>query len=130
MAIVKNKEMNWKSYLRKLAESPCKLTEADINEFSGYLLKRDMDDEKRLTIFNNIFSNDNFVFIEFIVSFLTAESPENIKDLHKNIKAIVSDYYRSQIHELIADEEKVIEEEMAVSKRNYSDNSSYHHYYI
>ncbi len=130
MAVVKNKDMNWKTYLRKVAESPCKLTETDINEFSGYLLKRDMDANERVKIFNSIFSQDNFGFIEFIVSFLTTESPESIQDLHRNIKGLVSDYYQNQIHELIVDEEKIIEEEKMASRRNYSDKSCYQNYYI
>lgn len=113
MAVVKNKDMDWKSYLRKLAESSSKLTDIDRIEFSGYLLRRDLENEDAKIIINNIFSVYQYDIGDMIADFLIAESPDTTKYLHTSLKNSVVDYYTQQINELIADEMKIIQEELS-----------------
>lgn len=104
MAVIKQKDMTWRQYLRQLAESPTKPSDIERTEFSGYLLRRDAENNGKTLTFDDDIT-------DLIASFLIAESPDTTEDLLECIKSSIVDHYKDEINILIADEEKTIEEE-------------------
>lgn len=123
MAVVKQKDMDWKDYARKLAESaPNKISDIELLEFSGYLLRRDMEESNdRLNIFATVMRYDNCFLADLMASFLIAESPDTNEDLVKHLKEAVLEYYMNEIKYLIRVEKEAIAEERRLMKENPND---------
>jgi hypothetical protein len=112
MAVIKRKDIDWKAYLRQLAESSVKMSSIEKIEFSGYLLRRDIEFTTNISgLLNKIFCMDNYSIADVIASFLIAESPDTTNDLIKEIQIAVSKYYENEILSLIEAEEKQLERE-------------------
>lgn len=120
MTVIKHKDMDYRSYVRALAESSGKLSDIERLELSGYLLRRDMDTDDRVKIFRNIFEQDNLLLGNLAAYFFTAESPDTALDLHESLKSFAVDYYAKEIEYLMAREQLVIQEEKA--NQNPSDD--------
>jgi len=114
MTVIKNKDINWKTYIRELALSPSKMSDIERVEMSGYLLRRDMN-----TIGTNIL---NIIFKEalddigyFLTSFLIAESPDSTEDLLINMRTTIVNYYSPIIDKLLISEIEDIEHDEKVT---------------
>jgi len=118
MAVVKTKDMDWKDYLRKLAESvPNKISDFELMEFAGYLLRRDMESSNdRVEIFEAIMGYDNCLLADMLASYLIAESPDSSEDLLNIYKNAVLEYYQKEITYLIKSEKEAIKQERAERK--------------
>jgi hypothetical protein len=104
MSITKSKDMDWRKYLKELAESDRKPSDIECTEFSGYLLRRDAENSSKSVILHDD-------IIDLVANFLIAESPDTIEDLLRSIKFSVVDHYKKEMTILISDEEKSIKEE-------------------
>lgn len=112
MTVMKSKDMDWKQYLRQLAESFAKISDIERVEFAGYLLRRDMQSTSNpAVLFDTIFSSNQYFIADYIADVLIAESPDSIEDLLKNTKHLITSYYEDEINSLIKGEEKIVEEE-------------------
>jgi hypothetical protein len=107
MAIMKQKDIDWKVYLRQLAESPSKLSEIERIEFAGYLLQRDLDSNKNIILDSDIFN--------LIAKYLIAESPDTSFDLLQNIKSAALDFYDHEINQLLSEEIEILQKEKVAS---------------
>lgn len=125
MAVIKAKDMNWKRYLRELAESPNKPSEIEMMELSGYLLRRDLEKISPVVVLDKIFSRYGYEIGDIIASFLVAESPDTAFDLNSSIKNHVFDHYAPEIVALLKEEEIIIEEERKIEKSLENPNDEY-----
>lgn len=116
MTVTKHKDIDWRFYLRQLAESPSSPSDIELVEFAGYLLRRDMEDGNRVNMFRAIFEYDNLYLADVVASFLTAKSPEATEDLIKTLQVFVVDYYDDEMKRLIKEEEWEIEAQQRIAR--------------
>lgn len=101
MAVTKHKDADWAYYLDQIVQSGGKVSESDMQEFSGFLFKRDMQDELNYQPFRVITMSDNSILSDKIIAYLIAESPETITDLLEELKRRVISFYKNEIIKLI-----------------------------
>lgn len=116
MAVPKTKDMNWRRYLRALAESSSShISDIERVELSGYLLRRDIEiAEKPGIVLNEIFSKYNYEIADLIAGFLIAESPDTTTDLLLSIRNLVVDRYTNHIDHLLKEEAQTLKEEREI----------------
>ena len=125
MTVIKNKDMNWKRYLRQLAEAHNKISTIERIEFSGYLLRRDMEREDNAKILTQILALYDYGVGDTIASTLIAESPDSKENLFNIIKNLVIDHYNDEVNTLIKEEEKEVAEELREARSKEDPRDEY-----
>lgn len=126
MAIAKQAGMNWKSYLRALADSNCNISDLEKVELAGYLLRdENIDTSGSTETLMPIFEDDQGGVADAIATFLIAESPETTEDLLDAIRSQVMNYYSHRIDVLIAEEIEDLKEERREAKQRQNPNDEY-----
>lgn len=133
MAIAKSADMNWKSYLRLLAEQGCKVSDLEKTELAGLLMRRDNENVRHSNeLFEHIFAMDNGEITDRIATLLFSESPDSITDLVQILKAQITQAYQDEINTLIDGEFQSYEEERKERLSRENPNDEYcpdkHHY--
>jgi len=112
MTVLKHKDMDWKYYIQQLVENGHRISDIELYELCGYLLKYDLEDHKcKNNVLNNIFDRDNSTISELFGKFLTAESPESTEDLLRSMKQAIMGFYEKRIEALLATARKDLERE-------------------
>lgn len=121
MTVQKHKDMNWKYYIKELARNN-KVSEIELYELCGYLLKRDIQESVfRKFMVSDIWDNSELPLADLLSTFLTTESPESSFDLLQGMKKAALEFYGKQIDELLEE----AREEYAQEKRNYNPKDEY-----
>lgn len=102
MAVTKHKDADWRYYLNEIVQSGGKISEIEMLEFSGFLLKRDMQDPiSAASTFRSMIMYGATSLSEKMIAYFVAESPDTSFDLLQNIKQLAVDYYKDEIFRLI-----------------------------
>jgi hypothetical protein len=111
MSVIKKNDLDWRYYLRQLAESSSKISDIERVEFAGLLLKRDLE-KGNTRSFIELITFDDCCLGDLIAQFMIAESPESCDDILNTIQTRVVNHYLDEMDELIQDEEKVVADEV------------------
>jgi hypothetical protein len=117
MAVTKHKDADWKYYLGEIVQSGGKISESEMLEFSGFLLKRDMQHPiMGDSHFRSMIMARSIELAERMSAYFIAESPDTSFDLLQHMKVLTIDYYKDQIL-------KLIDVAMQIKKLNQEDGA-------
>ena len=102
MAVTKHKDADWKYYLDEIVQSGGKISDGEMLEFAGFLLRRDMQNPiMGASNFRSMIMAESVNLSDKMTAYFIAESPDTSFDLLQEMKRMAVDYYKTEILKII-----------------------------